>query len=200
MKKIVLPGQEIEEKANGNTYKEKSEKYSKIHGMLYKNNGKGKIIPMKTKYIPKPRDKVIGVITSVKYGGYVIDINSPYTAFLSEDETDNECELKDLVSAEISGVDEVNDPNLENGRKFYGGTMLEINPAVTERVIGKNASMIKLIKEKTGSKIFVGSNGRVWIKGGEPEKAEKAIQKIENQAHETGLTEKIEKYLEKESD
>ncbi len=200
MKKIVIPGQKIKEKANGQTYKEKKdgkkEKYSKTYGMLYKNDNKGKIIPMKTKYIPQERDKVIGVVTSVKYGGYIVDINSPYEAFLQKEEADEEYELKDLISAEVQQVDEVKDTNIENSRKFYGGTILEINPAVTERVIGKNASMIKIIKEKTESKIFVGSNGRVWIKGGNPEKAEEAIRKIENQAHETGLTEKIKEYLE----
>jgi len=204
MKKIVIPGEKIEEKANGETYREKkgkkTEKRSKRYGMLYKNNGRGKIIPMKTKYIPQKRDKIIGVVSSVKYGGYVVDLNSPYDAFLSTDEADDEYKLKDLISIEIGDVDEVKDTSLRNGRKFYGGNMIEINPAVTERVIGKNASMISMIKEKTGSKIFVGANGRIWIKGGDSRKTEKAIEKIEEQAHETGLTEKIKKYLEQGSD
>ncbi|MFW5902470.1 MAG: KH domain-containing protein [archaeon] len=204
MKKIVIPGEKIEEKSNGETYEEKkgeeTERRSKRYGMLYKNNGRGKIIPLKTKYIPQKRDKVIGVVSSVKYGGYVVDLNSPYDAFLSSDEADGEYEIKDLVSVEIQNVDEVNDPSIQNGRKFYGGTMIEINPAVTERVIGKNASMISMIKEKTGSKIFVGANGRIWIKGGDSRETEKATRKIEEQAHETGLTEKIKKYLEQGSD
>jgi exosome complex component RRP4 len=55
--------------------------------------------------------------------------------------------------------------------------------------------MIELIKKKTGSEIYVGQNGVIWIKGGNKEKAIEAILTIEKEAHTVGLTEKIAKML-----
>ena len=57
--------------------------------------------------------------------------------------------------------------------------------------------MISMIKEKTGCEVTVGQNGLVWIKG-TPEGeslAEHAIKMIEQKSHFSGLTEKMEKFL-----
>lgn len=192
MKKIVIPGQKIEEDVNEHVYEEDGEKYSRVYGMLHGKDGGGRIIPLSSKYIPKEGDKIIAIVESVKYGGCVVDINSPYDCFLP---TDNSYEVGDVVSTTVENVDEVMNIDLGDDRKFYGGEIIEINPTRTKRVIGKEASMVSLIKEKTDSKIFVGRNGRIWIKGGNKNKAEKAIFKIEEETHKTGLTEEMEKYL-----
>ncbi len=196
MKKIVIPGQKIEEDVKNHVREEDGEKYSKVYGMLYKSKdkGSGRIIPFSSKYIPKEGDKIIGIIESVKHGGCVTDINSAYDSFLPTDES---YDVGDVVSAEVQEVDEVNDVTLGDERKFYGGEIIEINPVRTQRVIGKKASMVSLIKEETDSKIFVGRNGRIWIKGGDISKAEETIFKIEQEAHRTGLTEEIEEFLKK---
>ena len=57
--------------------------------------------------------------------------------------------------------------------------------------------MISLIKEKTGCEVTVGQNGLVWIKGtpGGEFLAERAIKMIEQKSHFTGLTEKMEQFL-----
>jgi len=81
-----------------------------------------------------------------------------------------------------------------------GGRIIEITSSKVPRVIGKQGSMITLIKEKTECKIIVGQNGRVWISGPTPEKeilAVDVINKIEHEAHLDGLTDRIKEYLEK---
>jgi exosome complex component RRP4 len=68
-------------------------------------------------------------------------------------------------------------------------------------VIGKNGSMIQMLKNMTGCRIYVGQNGRIWVDG-ELEnivRAVKAITTIEEEAHSMGLTEKIKKLLEEDS-
>ena len=67
------------------------------------------------------------------------------------------------------------------------------------RVIGKEGSMVILIKQATGCNVMVGQNGLIWIDG-EPEAeviAEKAILKINAEAHLSGLTDRIKEFLDK---
>jgi exosome complex component RRP4 len=63
------------------------------------------------------------------------------------------------------------------------------------RLIGKEGSMINIIKEKTGTIIRVGQNGVVWISGENVDKAIKAIKTIEEKSHIIGLTDEITKLL-----
>ena len=82
-------------------------------------------------------------------------------------------------------------------RKLDGGRLIEVNSTKVPRIIGKKASMISLIKEKTDTNIQVGQNGWIWLKGdphGE-NLAVEAIKKIERESHKSGLTEEIEKFL-----
>jgi exosome complex component RRP4 len=82
-------------------------------------------------------------------------------------------------------------------KKLDGGRLIQINTTKVPRVIGKQASMITMIKEKTGCRVFVGQNGLVWLSG-EPHGenlATEAIKKIERESHLSGLTEEIEKFL-----
>ena len=82
--------------------------------------------------------------------------------------------------------------------RLDGGRIIKINPHKVPRVIGKEGSMINLIKDKTRTEITVGQNGFIWIKGdaeGE-NKAEETIKLIVQESTSSGLTEKIEKFLE----
>ena len=75
---------------------------------------------------------------------------------------------------------------------------MEINSQKVPRVIGKQGSMISLIKTKTGCEVTVGQNGLVWVKG-TPEgelKAEQAIKLVEEKSHLEGLTDRVGKFLE----
>ena len=57
--------------------------------------------------------------------------------------------------------------------------------------------MVNMIKDSTDTRIVVGQNGLIWIDG-TPENvmvAIEAIKMVEKEAHTTGLTDRIEKYL-----
>jgi exosome complex component RRP4 len=60
--------------------------------------------------------------------------------------------------------------------------------------------MVSLLKDKLDVNIFVGKNGRIWINGkvADEELAVKAIKRIELEAHTSGLTDRITKFLEEE--
>lgn len=193
-KQIVVPGEEIKGKILDNVYEEEGKKYSKIFGLLYKKGDFYRIVPLKGRYIPHSGDYVIGIVTDVKFGGYVLDINSPYSAFLS---SRREYDFGDVIFAKVGGVSEIKNTSLEQDRKLFKGDVVEISPVKIPRVIGKDNSMLNLLKDKTGCEIYIGRNGRVWLKGKNPAKAEKAVLKIEKEAHTNGLTERITKFLEK---
>jgi exosome complex component RRP4 len=67
------------------------------------------------------------------------------------------------------------------------------------RVVGKKKSMLNIIRDHTQTKIVVGQNGWIWIKGDNTELAIKAIKKVEREAQSQGLTDRIIEMLEKEA-
>jgi exosome complex component RRP4 len=84
-------------------------------------------------------------------------------------------------------------------RKLAGGRIIEVNTNKVPRIIGKQGSMIQMIKEATKCNITVGQNGLVWIDGdidGEIVAVD-VIKKIEEEAHQSGLTDRIKEYLSK---
>ena len=65
-------------------------------------------------------------------------------------------------------------------------------------IIGKNGSMLEVLRRGTNSNFVVGRNGRVWAKGGNTQLLFKAIKKIEDEAHLSNLTNKMSDFLLKE--
>jgi len=144
--------------------------------------------------------------------GWRINTNTPYAAVMPLAEGSTEFisrgadltryfKIGDLLMAKIVNVTSqmlidisVKGPGL---RKLKGGRILHVDPMKVPRIIGKQGSMISLIKDKTGCNITVGQNGIVWIKGDSEKEllAEKAVKMIEAKSHEEGLTEKMEKFL-----
>jgi exosome complex component RRP4 len=88
-----------------------------------------------------------------------------------------------------------------DARKLSGGLLVEISPTKVPRLIGKQGSMISMIKEMTGTRIYVGQNGRIWIDGPDEGSATAvlAIRFIEDRAQAFGLTETVRDLLEKET-
>jgi exosome complex component RRP4 len=76
---------------------------------------------------------------------------------------------------------------------------MEVDSVKIPRVIGRNSSMVTMIEKYSRSKLFVGKNGRVYIKEGNIALAVRAILKISKEAHIHGLTDRIQAFLEKES-
>jgi len=73
-----------------------------------------------------------------------------------------------------------------------------VTPVKVPRLIGKNGSMLQVLKDGTGSNILVGRNGRVWVKDGNTRLLKRAIQKIEDESHLSNLTNSVKEFLEKE--
>lgn len=219
-KELVVPGEEL---AKGmdylpgkGTYREGDSIVASIIGMTNVDGRTIKIIPLAGKYIPKRNDVIVGQVKDILMSGWVIDTGSAYDAVLnvkdaSSDFIEKGADLTqyfnfgEYIVAKIFNVTTQNliDITLKGSglHKLIGGRVIKINSNKVPRVIGKQGSMVSMIKQATGCKITVGQNGLVWIQG-EPEKeiiAVNAISTIEKNAHKTGLTDSVKEFLEKET-
>ena len=70
-------------------------------------------------------------------------------------------------------------------------------PSRVPRLIGRGGSMINLLKNETGCKIFVGQNGRVWLDGGVEDiaLAVEAIEMIDRGTMASGITDAVREFL-----
>jgi len=82
-------------------------------------------------------------------------------------------------------------------RKIDKGTIITVQASRVPRIIGKDGSMIEVIKKGTGCQIFVSKNGRVWLDGTSDSitLAIEAIRMVESEAPTLGLTERVSAYL-----
>ena len=108
----------------------------------------------------------------------------------------------DLIVAKVASYDRYHDPQLTVGEPGLGkitkGQIMNITPTKIPRVIGRQGSMITNIKNETGCQIILGKNGMILITGKNPkyeELAMAAINKIEEEAHTSGLTDRITQFL-----
>ncbi len=214
-REIVLPGDMLDErkgrKLGNGVYEENDKVFSKFLGVPRINENEMSVIPLSGTYLPRFGDRIIGIIESVEVSGWFVDINSPYSAFLPLSEGVDE--FVDLQTSELTRYFDVGDTifcrlskvtkhktvqasmrDFES-RKLRGGIALKVTPTKIPRIIGKEGSMIMMIKNKTKCEIVTGQNGLVWIRGEDKEKAIEAILTIEKESHTIGLTEKIEKML-----
>ncbi len=214
---VVVPGEEI---ADGmdyvpgfGTYRADKKILASRLGMVFAEGRALKIIPVSGSYIPKRNDVIIGKVIDVTMNGWRIETNSAYTAMLMLKDGSSEFiargadlthyyQLGDYIVCKITKVTSqklvdltMKGPGLH---KLKGGRIIAVNPFKVPRIIGKQGSMVTMIKQATGCRVIVGQNGIIWICG-EPKKeiiALKAIRKIESEAHLPGLTDAISKLLE----
>jgi exosome complex component RRP4 len=111
-------------------------------------------------------------------------------------------EIGDILIVKILSADRLNKPELTTVGKYLGkrnnGVVITIDPPKIPRVIGRDGSMIKMLKDLTKSNIFVTQNGRIWIKGEDIAHERlliEAIQKIAMEAHTVGLTDRMQEYV-----
>ncbi len=219
-REIVVPGQLL---ARGNyktgqyTYQVGNKIYSKIVGLAEcKNNNIITVIPLNKPYIPKVGDYVIGKVVDVGLSAWLLDINAPYTASLPLSEVlakaditkidlSEYFEIGDYILCKIIAFDKTRDPLVtikeKNCGKIRKGVVVEVSPAKIPRIIGKEGSMISMIKKELKVEIHVGQNGRIWIYSKEnksevEEFAARIIKRIEREAHVSGLTDRIRKMIE----
>lgn len=214
-RRMVIPGEVIAEgdvNIGSGVYRDGDKVLASIMGLLEKRKGFVRVIPITGKYIPKVGDFVIGMITDVEPTRWYVDINSAYNAILNPRDYFRDIDAfqaslikilapGDMVFAvvrEITPTKKVYIAMTNRGaRLLRGGRLLTINPAKVPRVIGRKSSMISMIKKEVKCSILVGQNGRIWLKG-KPELVEiavKAIERIEREAHLSGLTDAIKNMI-----
>jgi len=218
-KEVVTPGQLL---AQGDYYPELNafrsgdKLYSSMLGIFDYRANHLSVVPIKHCYIPFVGDLVIGKITDVGMSGWTVDINSPYPALLPVSEVmgrrhapRGEAErmfgVGDLVKAEIIAFDRTRDPLLTARERGLGkvthGKMIRISPSKIPRLIGKEGSMINLLKKETSCSFAVGQNGIVLVTCDSPENERVAIEvvkMIEREAHTSGLTDRVFEMIKRE--
>jgi len=213
MRKIVLPGDLLSTNprtAGYGTYVENGKVYAKIMGLLDQSDTQVKVIPLKGKYNPSVNDVVVGVVREVSANGWVVDISSPYQAFLPLSENpemkpnkkpNDVLDIGDAIIAKILNIDPKMKVTLTMKDKICRairfGRIVAINPARVPRVIGKKGSMIKMLKTELDVQIVVGQNGLIWVNGDRRKVsiAEEAIYLIEQEAHTEGLTDRVAEFI-----
>ncbi|HLC86565.1 MAG TPA: exosome complex RNA-binding protein Rrp4 [Candidatus Nanoarchaeia archaeon] len=220
-KELVVPGQVIAESMEylpgEDIIREKEKLIATKVGMASLSGRLIKLVPLTGPYVPKRDDIVIGKVTSIGLSGWRVDIGWAFEANLSIKDASSDYIAKgadlskylshgDYIMAQIVNIASmkiidlsIKGPGL---RKLGEGRIIKIGSTKVPRVIGKQGSMINLIKEYTGCKISVGQNGFIWISGDNVYKedlAVRTIKKIEKESFMSGLTDRIKEYLEKES-
>jgi exosome complex component RRP4 len=214
-RQIVIPGEVVFSGANylpgDGTKKEGEEIVALRYGLVEENNNLVKVIPLSGTYLPRRGNVVIGKVELITFNGWVIDIGAPENAFLSlmevpryvnKNALDEVMDIGDMVVGKIWSINKRGiDLSLKSRGlgKIEEGMIVRINPNKVPRVIGKEGSMIKLIKDKTDCNITVGQNGFIWIQGDRVENellAKEAIGFISDKSFVSGLTDEVTKWFE----
>lgn len=213
-RELVLPGDFLSDgklKAGSGTYVDNGKIFAAQVGIKSIRSNFVNVVPLAGQYIPKVGDQVIAIIMDIGPSNWLTEINSPYPAPLHITEvpwrvdfgdTARYLKVGDVILGKVLMVDEVKHVQVtmkERGlRKLQGGQIIEISHSKVPRVIGRNGSMIQMIKEYTNCRIIVGQNGRIWLDGDSEgiAIAAKAILIIDKDAQCLGLTEKLKAFLE----
>lgn len=221
-REIVTPGDLVAEGnyvAGENIFKENGKLFATCVGLVEYEEQRVSVVALKAFYTPRIGDTVIGKVTDVVLGGWIVDINAPYPALLrasdviersfrpQKDDLSSIFDVGDLIIAKIVFYDRTRDPLLTVREPDLGkvsrGQIIEITPTKIPRIIGRKGSMITTIKRETGCRILLGQNGLVLVSGKSLEDeqlAAIAIRKIENESHTSGLTNRVTEMLKKEKE
>lgn len=214
-RRVVVPGEVIVE---GEDYlpgegarREGSKIIASKFGLAEEAGRVIKLIPIFGAFIPRRGNVVIGRVTEITHSGWLVDIDSASSAFIpieesprfiNRNEMDQFLAIGDVISAKIWAVKGRGIDLTLKGKglgKLEKGFIFKVIPSRVPRVIGREGSMVNLIKEKTGCNITVGQNGWIWIRGQTIDaeiKARKAVELVSDKVHIGGLTEKVEQWFE----
>lgn len=219
-REIVVPGEVLAEGMgylpSKGTYREGDKVYASRLGLIQVDGKVLRIIPLSGGYLPKRNDVIICRVIDILMSGWRMDTFCPYQAVLGLDQASSSFipkgadltkyfDVGDFVSCGVSQVTSQNlvDVSMKGPgfRKLESGRVIHINPHKVPRVIGKQGSMVSMIKDVTKCRITVGQNGVVWLDGAPEDEivAVRAIKMIEKLAHTAGLTDKIKAFLDKEA-
>ncbi|MFA6023398.1 MAG: exosome complex RNA-binding protein Rrp4 [Candidatus Pacearchaeota archaeon] len=216
-REIVIPGEVIvkgdDYLPGEETHREGEEIVAERFGIVEHSGKLVRVIPLSGVFLPRRGNVVIGQVVDISFNGWMTDINAPYSSFLplmevprfvDKNNISEFLAIGDFFSAKISSIKQKGIDLTLDGRglgKLEDGIIVFINPNKVPRVIGKEGSMIKLIKDETNCKVTIGQNGLVWIKGESVEDelfAKKAILFVTERSFVHGLTEQVQKFLSEE--
>ncbi len=183
------------------------------------------VVPLNGVYLPTVGDKVIGKVYEKTPIKWLVNIKSNYVGVLrpqnavdrefkrqgrrrsqEEQEADEMSQFKvgDVIVAKVISFSRTTDPQITTLGKDLGkvtnGTLMEIPAPKIPRVIGRKGSMIRTLMDETRCRITVAQNGRIWL-AGPPDNvavAKYIINKINEEAHTSGLTDRIKVYIAEE--
>jgi len=213
-RQIVIPGESI---VSGNeylpgegAYRDGNDVVAERFGIANVSEKHVRVVPVSGAYYPRRGNTIIGTIVDITFNGWLIDFGGAQNAFLPVSEVPryiNRNELRDFLDFGETVIVKVWDVKsrgtdasmkMRGFGKIEGGLILSVGPNKVPRIIGKEGSMVKMIKGATGCSITVGQNGKVWIKGNSMDNelaTKKIIEFIVDNATIAGLTEKVEKFI-----
>jgi len=213
-RQLVIPGETI---ISGNeflpgdgAYRDGVEVVAGRYGIANIFEKHVRVVPVSGAYYPRRGNTIIGTIVDITFNGWLIDFGGAQNAFLPVSEVPryvnkNEmAEFLDFGESVIVKVWDVKSRGVDASMKMRGfgkiegGLIISIGPNKVPRVIGREGSMVKMIKGATGSDVTVGQNGKVWISGKDTDSevaTRKIIEFIADNATITGLTEKVENFI-----
>jgi exosome complex component RRP4 len=213
-RQMVIPGETI---VSGNeylpgegAYRDGTDVVAGRYGIADVFEKHVRVIPVSGAYYPRRGNTIIGTIVDITFNGWLINFGGAQNAFLPVAEVPryiNRNELREFLDFGESVVVKVWDVKsrgidvsmkMRGFGKIEGGMIISVNPNKVPRIIGKEGSMVKLIKGATGCDITVGQNGKVWIAGNSVDKeitTRKIVEFIVDNATTHGLTDKVEKYI-----
>ncbi len=216
-RKIVVPGEVI---VSGEDYlpgegarREGKNVVAGRFGLAEEAGRVVKVIALTGAFIPRRNNVILGRVINITFNGWIVDIDSAASGFLPIDESPrfiNKSEMNqflaigDVVSAKIWSINGRGIDLTLKGKglgKLEGGFIFHVGPNRVPRIIGRDGSMINLIKDKSGCDITVGQNGWIWVQGKDIKSeilARKAIEFVTEKAYIEGLTEKIEGWFEEQ--
>jgi len=219
-KQLVAPGDLLAEGdyvPGDSTYKENGKIYANRLGLVDYEGRRVHVVALKAFYVPAPGDTVIGKVVETTPGGWVIDIKAPHPARLRASDVVERSfkpettdlpsifDVGDLIIANVVASDRTRDPLLtvrEPGLgKIMRGQLVEVTPTKIPRVIGRQGSMVGMMKRETGCQLTIGQNGLILINGRSPKDerlAVMALRKIEAESHTSGLTDRVTEMIKKE--
>ncbi|MFH0711986.1 MAG: exosome complex RNA-binding protein Rrp4 [archaeon] len=213
-RQIVIPGETI---VSGNeflpgdgAYRDGADVVAGRYGIMNVSEKHVRVVPISGAYYPRRGNTIIGTIVDITFNGWLIDFGGAQNAFLPVAEVPryiNKNEMREFLDFGESVIVKVWDVKsrgvdvsmkMRGFGKIEGGMIVSIGANQVPRVIGKEGSMVKIIKNATGCEITVGQNGKIWISGHNTDSeiaAKKIIELIADNVTTNGLTERVEKFI-----
>ncbi|MBU3923409.1 MAG: KH domain-containing protein [Nanoarchaeota archaeon] len=166
-----------------------------------------RVVPVSGAYYPRRGNTIIATIVDITFNGWLMDFGGAQNAFLPVAEVPrfvNKNEMQEFLDFGETVIVKVWDVKsrgvdvsmkMRGFGKIEGGMIISVGANEVPRIIGKEGSMVKMIKGATGCDVTVGQNGKVWIHGRSTDdevNAKKIVEFISENVTVNGLTEMVE--------